>query len=151
MKLTSDRLEAEKGERFRAVLIVHPSVVAVIAAGGMDHLRHELEDVGFAVHGLFAPRPAGEEWLPGASVPTPGDLEWLVYGELEATEGGSFSRAFTEDLRVAQVWRAEHPATRVATVPHPYAVDAEHGTGMLAGRWLAFGVAYPLTRGEGGT
>ncbi len=153
MKLTSERLDVERGEQLRAVLVVHPSVIQVVAAGGFDHLRHELEDVGFRVLGLFGDAPAGPGWSAAAGMPTPGDLEWLLYAELEATRGDSFQRALTDDLRVARAWPLEGAATETpgqaggrARVPHPYAVDRAHGTGLLGGRMLVFGVAYPLTR-----
>ncbi len=151
MKLTSERLDVERGEQLRAVLVVHPSVLQVVAAGGLEHLRHELEDVGFRVLGLFGDAPAGPGWSAAAGMPTPSDLEWLLYAELEATRGDSFQRALTDDLRIARAWAlggadAEAPGEGRARVPHPYAVDRTHGTGLLGGRMLVFGVAYPLTR-----
>jgi hypothetical protein len=154
VRLTSDRLEVTKGERVRAVLIVHPSQVSVAAAGGTAHLAHELEDVGLQVVGLFTEYPAAQGWRHGRSVPAPDGLEWRLYVELAAMVSASLNRNLTEDLRVAEAWPLEADAigpTRTlspAAPPQPYAIDAAHGDGVLAGRLVAFGVAYPAG-GEG--
>jgi hypothetical protein len=147
VQLTSTRLEVTKGERIRAVLLVHPSIVAVLAAGGPDHLRHELEDVGFRVLHLFMEFPL--DWHRGGDIPAPSDLEWLLWTELEPRSSASFRRELTEDLRVVDAWTLDEEIARPLARPHLFYSLERGAAALLDGRVIVFGIAYPLTRGEG--
>ncbi len=144
MHLSADRLEVSEGERLHAVLVVHPSVVSVLAAGGIAHLTHALEDVGFRDVRAWPLPPAG--WLRGGDVPKPADLEWLLWVAATPTRSASLTRALTEDVRIADAWSAdlEPEATAPELVPlHPYA-PAYAAPTRIAGVVHVFGVAYPF-------
>ncbi len=147
MQLTSDRLFVEGDERIRGVLIVEASQVAVLAAGGMGHLRHELEDVGFTEVRLFLEAPA--PWTSHSDTPQPSDPEWLLWFEARAKRAASLARALTEDLRIAHAWSASDDDDGQAAAPfHPYAL-AFYDAIRVAGLVRVFGEAYPMsvTRG----
>lgn len=141
MLLTADRLDVLAGERLHAVLVVGPSMVSILAQGGIDHLRHQLEDVGFQDARLFVDRPSS--WHLGAGVPRPDAPEWLVFAELLPAQTASLQRQLTEDLRVADAWDVRLDDTFVVTPFHPYAVDA-CASARFAGASRAFATAYAM-------
>ena len=140
MWLSTDRLEVSEGERLHAVLVVHPSVVSVLAAGGLAHLAHELEDVGFRDVRVWPLPPAA--WVRGADVATPGELEWLLWVAATPMRSASFARELTEDVRIADAWPALDEREELAPLS-PYAVAYAAPT-RIAGVLHAFGIAYPL-------
>ncbi len=140
MRLSADRLEVSEGERLHAVLVVHPSVVSVLAAGGLAHLTHELEDVGFR-DVRVGPRPPAA-WVRGADAATPGELEWLLWVAATPTRSASLTRELTEDVRIADAWPALDEREELAPLS-PYAVAYAAPT-RIAGVLHAFGIAYPI-------
>jgi hypothetical protein len=141
MLLDADRIEVTRGERIHAVLIVSTPMVTVLALGGVERLRRELEDVGFHDVRVFVDRPA--TWRTSANVARPGDLEWLLFAELVPTRSASLQRQLTEELRIADAWDARIDDRAPLPNFHPYAVY-DCGTARLAGALRAFRAAYPI-------
>ncbi len=141
MQLTADRLIVDAGDRIRGVVIVHPSFVSVLAAGGLAHLANELFDAGFRDVELFLDPPT--TWGHESDVANPSDLEWLLWFDAVANEGASLSRDITTDMRIADAWSADDEPHEFRGFLHPYAIAwaaVVRGEGALR----AFANAYPL-------
>jgi hypothetical protein len=141
MLLTADRLDVIENERIRAVLLVGAPMVSVLTLGGVDHLRRELEDVGFRDVQVFLDRP--ETWRFGASVARPSGLEWLLFADLVPAQTASLQRQLTEELRVLDSWDARLDGEPAVPAFHPYAVDL-CATARFAGVVRVHAMAYPL-------
>jgi hypothetical protein len=140
VRLSAERIDVAEGERIRAVLIVSTPIVSVLTLGGLDRLRHELEDIGFHDVQLFAARPAA--WLFAPDVPQPDELEWLLFAELVPVSTASLRRELTDELRVATAWDARLDG-EPALPFHPYAVDF-CAAARFAGVVRAYATAYRL-------
>lgn len=143
MQLSADRLEVTARERIRAVGMVAVPLVGLIVAGGLDYLRHTLEDTGFHEVELFLAQPRG--WTRG-QIDKPIGFEWPLWIEATAKRTASFRRELTEEIRVLDAWAAgsDGPAAQEEAPLHPYAVVARAAM-RLAGVLRAFAVAYPLS------
>jgi hypothetical protein len=141
VRLSADRFDVLEGERIHAVLIVSTPIVSVLALGGLDRLRHELEDIGFRDVQLFATRPLA--WRFGADVPQPDGLEWLLFAELVPVRTASLQRQLSDELRVATAWEARLDGEPALPLFHPYAVDF-CAAARIAGVVRAYANAYPL-------
>ncbi len=159
MNLTADRLEVLEGERLLALAIVHTPAPALAVAGGLPHLRHTLEDIGFRDVELRTDAPA---WFPDAERPALASLESLMWIEATPARSMSLTRDLTEDLtvihaRAATTGDAQAPdAPHASNPPHaaPLGVMRPYGVTFaipvrLAGVLWVFGVAYPIAIPEG--
>src|SRR5258708_36349517 len=81
--VSADRLEVGAGERIRGVIVVHPQRVVALAAGGLKHLVHEIEEVGFEDVGVFLEPP--ESWTTASDRAKPNEFEWLLWFEATPT------------------------------------------------------------------
>ncbi|MFX8437334.1 hypothetical protein ABTL87_19445, partial [Acinetobacter baumannii] len=72
MPISTDRIVVGEGERIRAAAFA-PNQIDVLASGGVDHLRHELEDIGFRDVVVYAELPS--EWPGSETVRRPVELE----------------------------------------------------------------------------
>ncbi len=135
MQLTADRLEVREGERLRALAIVHTPAPALAVVGGLPHLRHTLEDIGFRAVTLRMDAPA---WFPDDARPALASLESLVWIDATPVRSMSLARDLTEDLTITQA-----RAVKAAVATRPYGVVVGVPL-LLAGRLWVFGVAYPL-------
>jgi hypothetical protein len=141
MLLNADRLDVIEGELIHAVLIVSAAMVSVLAAGGIQSLARELEDVGLRSVQVFTDRPTS--WKRGSNVPRPDDPEWLLFAELVPIRTVSFQRDLTERLRVADAWDARLDDALILPLFHPYAV-ARCAAARFSGSVRAFATAYPI-------
>jgi hypothetical protein len=141
MLLGADRLHVVEGERIHAVLIVSTPMVSILALGGLDRLRHELEDLGFRDVQLLVDRPS--TWRGGAEVTRPGDLEWLLLAELVPMHSTSFQRQLTSELRLAVCWDARLDGERAVPAFHPYAAHF-CAVARFAGALRAYAIAYVI-------
>jgi hypothetical protein len=140
MQITADRIDVSAGERIRGVAIVHPSLISVLASGGLPFLANQLADVGFSDVELFLEPPP--QWEHTSDVPNPSDLEWLLWFEAVAIEDVSVSRDSTWTFRIADAWSADDEPHAFRFFLHPYAV-AWAAMVRGEGAYRAFGTAYP--------
>ena len=138
MLLSADRIDVVADERIRAVLVVGTPMVTVLALGGVDRLRRELEDIGFRDVQVSADRPS---FWRSSGVARPDDLAWLLFAELVPRRSASLQRQLTEELRVADAWDARLDGERSLPKFHPYAVY-ECAAARLAGVLRAYATAY---------
>jgi hypothetical protein len=144
VQLSADRFDVVAGERVHSVLIVGTPMVSVLAQGGVDHLRRELEDIGFRSVRLTLELPA--TWPAVHDVPRPDGLDWLLFAELVPKRSASFQRQLSDDLRIADAWDARlDQAGRPAF--HPYAT-VFCTPARFAGAVRAYATAYPLEASE---
>lgn len=139
MRLTADRLLVVDGETVRATALVRASKMAIAVAGGLTHLRHALEDVGFHDVALFEARPAAWE---ARALPATPDLTWIVWLEATPSRTASLSRDLTEELSVTDAWPALEADMR-QPLRSAYATSPG-APRRLVGFVVVFGVAYPL-------
>lgn len=139
MHLTADRLLVVEGERIHAVAIVGASTLAIAMAGGLDHLRHALEDSGFRRVEIHAEAPSS--WSRGRVVPSFSDLSWPIWIEATPTRTASLTRDITEEISILDAWDARDD--KRAPLANPYAWEPGEPRRLVT-FVMVFGVAYPL-------
>lgn len=138
MRLTADRFIVAAGERVRAVVVVTVNEIVIAAEGGLAHLRHALEDIGFRDVEIFTEAP--DDWEPIARIrPVTGDLEWVAWFEATSLRSASYVRELTDELRIVAAWTAPDEVRG----PDAYAITPARPM-RLVGFVTVFGEAYPL-------
>lgn len=138
MILTVERLIVHAHERLRAAAFA-PNSIDLLVAGGLNHVRHELEDMGFRDVVVHPDIPS--EWPGADEVRKPGALEVRFAFEATASEELDMRREIAPDIFVQTLFPP--PDGSVFASLHPYALTWAHPA-RTAGVWRVFGVAYPF-------
>jgi len=140
VRLTADRLIVAAGERIRAIAVVTVPEVVIDAQGGLPHLRHVLEDVGFRDVTVATEAPTA--WgTPAMRRPITSGFEWPVWLAARSVSAASLSRDLSDEIRIVYAWNAddEEDAPELPAYPvFPFAPK------RLVGFVEVFGHAYPL-------
>lgn len=135
MRLTGDHLEVREGERIRGAVGVASMLVSA------DHVRAELEDVGF--HEVLVHRELPDGWRI-ADIPALAFPEWLGWFEATAGMDASYKRQLSDRVRVVRAWDAADDAP---PAPAPRASSSPFGAWALV-LLLVGGLGFLALRGS---